>query len=164
MDEEIISINLLCNTEYKYAYVDKEEEINTSRIGTYHILELVKRDDKWLISKEWYNDPFTDSLKLDNIKVDSIKEYILSQGPRDFSNIGERRENAVQYAHRYCGAASEEKYGFEYNKNIETIIPEEEIVQTSLHKSFMKEANSKKTTLGIMIKTALPVLGLMLKV
>lgn len=116
MDEEIISINLLCNTEYKYAYVDKEEEINTSRIGTYHILELVKRDDKWLISKEWYNDPFTDSLKLDNIKVDSIKEYILSQGPRDFSNIGERRENAVQYAHRYCGAASEEKYGFEYNK------------------------------------------------
>jgi len=77
---------------------------------------LVNRNDRWLISKEWYNDPFADSLKLDNIKVDSIREYILSQGPRDFSNIGERRQNAVEYAHRYCGAASEEKYGFQYNK------------------------------------------------
>lgn len=116
MSDEKIIINLLCNTEYKYVYENEKDKINISRIGTYHILELVNRNDRWLISKEWYNDPFADSLKLDNIKVDSIREYILSQGPRDFSNIGERRQNAVEYAHRYCGAASEEKYGFQYNK------------------------------------------------
>ncbi|WP_373000117.1 amidase domain-containing protein, partial [Lutispora sp.] len=115
-DEERVSVNLLCNTEYKYVYEDKPDEVNTSRIGTYHVLELVKKNDLWLISKEWYNDPFADSLKLDNIKVDSIKEFILSQGPRDLSDIGERRKGAVEYADRYCGAASEEQYGYQYNK------------------------------------------------
>jgi len=116
MGEEHVSVYLLCNTEYKYAYEDRPDEINTFRIGTYHILDLVKKDDLWLISKEWYTDPFADSLNLDNIKVDSIKEFILSQGPRDLSDIGERRKGAVEYADRYCGAATEEQYGFQYNK------------------------------------------------
>jgi len=114
--EDHISVTLLCNTEYKYVYEDKPDEINVSRIGTYHILDLVKKDDLWFISKEWYNDPFADSLNLDSPKVDSIKEFILSQGPRDFSSIGERRKGAVEYADRYCGAASEEHYGYQYNK------------------------------------------------
>jgi len=114
--EDRLSANILCSTEYKYIYEDKPDEVNNCKIGTHHVLELIKKDDMWVIAKEWYKDPFADSLKLDNLKVDSIKQYILSQSPRELSNIGERREKAVEYADRYCGAASEEQYGFKYNK------------------------------------------------
>ncbi|MDD2481408.1 MAG: amidase domain-containing protein [Lutispora sp.] len=114
--EDRLSANILCSTEYKYIYEDKPDEVNSCKIGTHHVLELIKQDDIWVIAKEWYKDPFADSLKLDNLKVDSIKQYILSQSPRELSNIGERREKAVEYADRYCGAASEEQYGFKYNK------------------------------------------------
>ena len=111
-----ISVNLMCNTEYKYIYEDRPEEVNSSRIGTYHVLDLARIDGSLIITKEWYKDPFADSLKLENIKADSIKQYILSQEARDQSNINERRKSAVQYADMYCGAASEEKYEYRYNK------------------------------------------------
>jgi len=112
----IFSINLLCSTEYKYVYENHPEVENSSRIGTYHNLQLVNKDGVWIISKEWYKDPFGDSLNLDNIKADSIKSYILTQGLRDFSTLAPRRINAVKYADEFCGAASEEVYGFKYNK------------------------------------------------
>lgn len=109
------SVYLLCSTEYKYIYEDQPDIENSSRIGTYHILNLVNRDGNWVIIKEWYKDPFGDSLNLDNIKVNSIKEYIMAQGTRDFSSLSRRRIDAVDYADKYCGAASEEKYEFKYN-------------------------------------------------
>lgn len=109
-------VNLLCSTEYKYIYEDQPELINTCRIGTYHLLNLINKDGTWIIIKEWYNDPFADSLKLDSLKSDSIRQYILSQQSRDISGISGRRIKAVKYANEYCGAASEEQYGFKYNK------------------------------------------------
>ena len=63
---------VLCNTEYKYVYEDNPEVVNTSRIGTYHSINLNKKDNKWIITKEWYTDPFADSLKLEDIKIDKI--------------------------------------------------------------------------------------------
>lgn len=110
------SVNLICSTEYKYAYENNSENINSSRIGTYHILNLNNKEGEWVITKEWYKDPFADSLDLDNIKTDTMKEFILSQSSRDFSTLKERRVEAVEYAKKYCGAASEEQYGFKYNK------------------------------------------------
>ena len=110
------SVSLLCSTEYKYIYEDQPLVQNNSRIGTYHNIQLVNKDGIWIISKEWYKDPFGDSLNLDNIKADSIKSYILSQSLRDFSSLNQRRINAVMYADQFCGAASEEQYGFKYNK------------------------------------------------
>lgn len=110
------SVNLLCSTEYKYVYDNKSDAINTSRIGTYHMVQLLNKDGVWIVTKEWYKDPFGDSLNLDNIKADSIKEYITSQIGRELSTISDRRKKAVQYADEYCGAASEGKYGFKYNK------------------------------------------------
>ncbi|MEW9096285.1 MAG: amidase domain-containing protein [Clostridiaceae bacterium] len=111
------SVSLLCSTEYKYVYENNPEEVNISRIGTYHILNLINRRGMWIITKEWYKDPFADSLNLDNIKTDSIKEFILNQSCRDFSNMNERRIKAIEYADKYCGAANEKKYGFIYNKD-----------------------------------------------
>lgn len=118
------SANLICSTEYKYYYLNSPEESNTFRIGTYHILTLNNKSGVWQISKEWYTDPFADSLNLDNIKADSIKEYILSQSARDFVGISERRINTVKYGDKYSGAANEEQYGFTYNKKYRDFNPQ----------------------------------------
>lgn len=110
------TLNLLCSTEYKYVYDNNLGVVNTCKIGTYHFLQLERINDSWIITKEWYKDPFGDSLNLDNIKADSIKNYILSQEYRDFSNINERRKKSVEYAKRYCGAAGYKENGYQYNK------------------------------------------------
>ncbi|NOW91838.1 hypothetical protein BCD91_003861 [Clostridium beijerinckii] len=118
------SFSLICNTEYKYIYPDQPEAINSSRMGTYHSFQLSKRDNNWIITKEWYTDPFADSLSLENIKADEIKQYISSQPPRDISNINEKRKGAKEYAERYCGAATIEEYGFKYNNKYRDFNPE----------------------------------------
>ncbi len=110
------SANIVCSTEYKYIYEDKPEELNSCRIGTYHALDIMKKENTWIIAKEWYKDPFADSLNLNRLNEETVKQHILSQGPRDLSGILERRRNAVAYADMYCGAASEEQYGHKYNK------------------------------------------------
>ncbi|MCB2289002.1 amidase domain-containing protein [Clostridium sp. CS001] len=110
------SVYLLCSTEYKYVYDDQPEVENISRIGTYHVLQLTNKDGSLIISKEWYKDPFADSLYLDNTKADSIKSYILSQSKRDLSTINKRRQGAIIYADKYCGAASTSEHEYMYNK------------------------------------------------
>lgn len=111
-----LSVNLICSTQYRYSYKDSPDSINVFRIGTSHVLNIVKRDNRWIITKEWYKDPFADSLKINNLKVDSIKNYIMTQTARDISTINDRRKSAVEYADKYCGTASEEEYGLKYNK------------------------------------------------
>jgi hypothetical protein len=120
----IFSVYLLCSTEYKYVYENQPELENISRIGTYHNLQLINKDGTWVISKEWYKDPFADSLNLNNIKADSIREYILSQNTRDFSTLHKRRIKAIEYADKYCGAASIEEYGYKYNKKYRDYNPQ----------------------------------------
>ncbi|NMM64875.1 amidase domain-containing protein [Clostridium sp. P21] len=110
------TVNLLCSMEYKYIYENDPQLINISRIGMHHLLNIIDKDGVWLITKEWYEDPFADSLNLDNLKVDSIRQYISSQQSRDISNISSRRIKAVEYADQYCGAANDEVFGFKYNK------------------------------------------------
>lgn len=110
------SVNMLCSTEYSYRYENSPDEINSFRLGTYHSLNLNNKGGEWLITKEWYTDPFTDALNPNSLKVDSIKQYIQSQGPRDFSALSKRRLDAVSYADKFSGAANEEKYGFTFNR------------------------------------------------
>ncbi|HWQ29535.1 MAG TPA: amidase domain-containing protein [Negativicutes bacterium] len=110
------SVNLMCSTEYKYVYENDPETVNSSRIGTYHILDLKYKDEAWVITREWYKDPFEDSLNLERINADSISEYISTHEARDLSTIIDRRKKAVEYADRYTGAAGTEEYDFKYNK------------------------------------------------
>lgn len=117
-------VNLLCSTEYKYVYENQIEAVNSSRIGTYHNLTVNKKDGEWIITKEWYTDPFADSLNLENIKADDIKQYILSQESRSTENSNERRINAVEYAKKFCGAASEKEHGYKYNKKYRDYNPQ----------------------------------------
>ncbi|WP_434297621.1 amidase domain-containing protein [Clostridium sporogenes] len=119
------SINLLCSTEYKYIYENDPEKVNTSTIGTNHLVNLAKQEDEWVITKEWYKDPFADSLNINNLKKpDDIREYILSNSSKDFSDLNERRLNCIEYADKYCGTASNGKYGYKYNKKYRNYNPQ----------------------------------------
>ncbi|OCL26974.1 amidase domain-containing protein [Orenia metallireducens] len=111
------STTLLVSTEYRYAYEDSPEKYNSFRIGAYHAFDIIPKDDKWVISKEWYLDPTDDSLELDQSKVEEVKQIILSGETKDLSNLNKRRLKAVEYADKYCGTASLPKYGFKYNPN-----------------------------------------------
>ena len=113
---EGFTVNLMCSTEYRYIYENEPGKVNKSRIGTHHVLDMLYKNEAWIITREWYKDPFEDIINLGKIKVDAVSQYISTHPPRDLSNIGDRRENAVKYAEMYCGAAGEEKYGFKYNK------------------------------------------------
>lgn len=124
VSEKTATISLSCSTEYKYVYENQTERVNSSRIGTYHIMQLSKKDNNWVVVKEWYKDPFADSLNLENIKVDSIKKFILSQDERKLQDINERRKNVSNYGFEFCGAGNEEGTGFNYNKKYRNYNPE----------------------------------------
>nr|WP_255547844.1 amidase domain-containing protein [Crassaminicella indica] len=116
-----ITVNLTVCSEYKYVYENDPEKINLFRIGTYHSLDIRPTEEGWVIIREWYTDPFADSMHLEQVKTEKIKEYILSQDVRDFSNMIERRKNAVCYADKYCGAAGDREYS--YNKKYKNYNP-----------------------------------------
>ncbi|MEJ6949778.1 amidase domain-containing protein [Natronospora cellulosivora (SeqCode)] len=109
------SINLMVNTEYQYNYLDEPEVLNSFRIGTYHTLDLMPYDEEWLITKEWYTDPFADSLNTDDLENPKISEIINSQEAKDLKNLKQKRLDAIEYLDKYCGAATLPEYGYKYN-------------------------------------------------
>jgi len=115
-------INFAATTTYIYSYINDSEKTNLFRIGTYHSMDIVPAREKWLITREWYTDPFADSLNLDEIKSVQITNFILS---RNFENksISKRQQSAVEYADKYCGAAADERYGIEYNSRYKNYNP-----------------------------------------
>jgi hypothetical protein len=109
---------VVVSTIYKYAYEDQPYNENVFRIGTYHSLDLIpgSTEGSWLISREWYLDPFQDSLNHKAFDSDEVKQFVLSQSERDFSEISDQRKKAVEYADFWAGAASDGQYGYDYNK------------------------------------------------
>lgn len=107
---------IICDvsTEYKYSYENEPDKINMFRIGTYHYLHVKIKDGNYIITKEWYTDPFADSLNLENIKSDDIKNYIISH-EEIHPQLTKEQEKAIEYAHRYCGAAADEEFGLKFN-------------------------------------------------
>lgn len=104
---------VVVSTEYHYKYLNSDEN-NLFKLGTYHYFNIKKNGDEFLISKEWYTDPFSDSLELNDLKSDEIKDFILSQKKPEL-NLSDKIIKAINYAHIYCGAASDNKNGFKYN-------------------------------------------------
>ncbi|MDD4495576.1 MAG: amidase domain-containing protein [Eubacteriales bacterium] len=103
-------------TTYTYIYENDPLSVNLFRIGSHHSLDIKPSGDEWLITKEWYTDPFADSLQLDDLKEDQFRELILSGNPRDFSDLNPRRIKAIDYADKYVGTAGNTQTGFSYNK------------------------------------------------
>lgn len=109
------TVNFLMSTEYRYVYNDAPREINDMRIGTYHEIDLMTNEGGWLITREWYTDPFADSLGLEKLKTDEVLDIIMSHGPREFTDMNEGRKSAVAYADKYVGAADSGENGYGYN-------------------------------------------------
>lgn len=114
-----------CNvaTEYNYSYVDSPHINNSFRIGTNHYINLKKVGDKYIITKEWYTDPFADSLNKKKIKSDEISEYILAQTKPDYTP-NERVQKSIEYAHKYCGISYDEEFLFKYNNKYKNHNPD----------------------------------------
>lgn len=113
---------------YKFEYIypkDPEQVTNSFGVGIRHSLGLVKKDDRLLVSHDWYTDCFEDALKAYDpaiVQIDQNKEptVALNCRPRgeDYVPSSGRynRIKALQYAHKYCGAANGEGNNFKYNK------------------------------------------------
>lgn len=122
-EEDLYGIICTVSTEYKYSYENQPEITNMFRIGTYHYLNVIIRDNQYVITKEWYTDPFADSLNLDNLKSNDIKNYILAKEAVDVELTPEQQK-AIEYAHKYCGAAADEEHGFKFNPKYRDYNPE----------------------------------------
>ncbi len=122
-EDDLYGIICTVSTEYKYSYENQKDVVNMFRIGTYHYLNVKIRDNQYIITKEWYTDPFADSLNLENIKSEDIRDYILKQEPVKLELTPEQNK-AVNYAHQYCGAAADEEYGLKFNSNYKDFNPD----------------------------------------
>ncbi|NLY75152.1 MAG: amidase domain-containing protein [Firmicutes bacterium] len=112
---ERVRVTFLTSTEYRYLYLNQPQTVNLMRIGAYHSLELINKDSRWLIRREWYTDPFADALAMDSEQLLADRLFILAQQPRTFPGLNPRRLKAVAYADEYCGAAANDEQGFKYN-------------------------------------------------
>lgn len=125
---------LLVDEYYKFQYNYKNDITPTTNIfgvGLTHSMELIKKDEKWIIYSDWYLDCFEDALKsylgeIKDYKIDIKKEPIYNLGscPKTPSEVkvvakgSYDRINAVKYADKYCGipwaSGSSTKYNRKY--------------------------------------------------
>ena len=114
-ETNIYSTIAVVSTEFHYSYDnDEDKKNNMFRLGTYHYLNLKLEDEGFIITKEWYTNPFADSLNLNNLKSEEIKTYINNKKAPELV-LTDRVKKAIAYAHKYCGAAANVEEGFNYN-------------------------------------------------
>ena len=124
-EKETDLYGIICNvaTDYNYSYENEKDVKNIFRIGTEHYLNVKIKENQYIITKEWYTDPFADSLNLENIKSDDIRSYILAQQKPDIQ-LTQEQQKAIDYAHRYCGVSTEEEYEFKFNREYKNFNPD----------------------------------------
>lgn len=110
-------------TAFTYSYLDTPDVANTFYLGTSHYMNLKKDGDRYVITKEWYTDPFADSLHLDSLKTEEMKDFILHHTAPEY-NPSERTQKAINYAHQYCGVNPNPEFNFKYNKAYKNFNPD----------------------------------------
>ncbi|WFA10114.1 amidase domain-containing protein [Tissierella sp. Yu-01] len=109
-------VSLAVTTKYTYQYnLESDEDKNSFGLGTYHTLDLIKDNNGWVITKEWYSDPCRDSLNLESLNLEFVKDIIKAGKPKNLSNLNENRKVAIDYADEHCGVARPPNYSFQYN-------------------------------------------------
>lgn len=120
------TIRISLEETYKFDYIypsDKEPVTNSFGVGIRHTLDLVEKDEKYLIYSDWYTDCFEDAI---SHYSGEIRENPASNIPESIPEAAEvlnsankpyyNREKAVEYADKYCGAAWGSGNNFKYNK------------------------------------------------
>ena len=100
---------------YKFDYEYKSDETPTKNsfgVSIQHTVDLVKKDDGWIIFTDWYTDCFEDALKsysadTDNLdKQTSPPKYNINSCSKNYEPNYEGKYNrikAIEYADKYCG-------------------------------------------------------------
>ena len=122
-EEDLYGILCFNSTAFTYSYLDTPDITNTFYLGTSHYINLRKDGEHYIITKEWYTDPFADSLNLDILKSDEMKNFILHHEAPNFK-MTERTQKAMDYAHMYCGVSPNPELNFKYNKAYKNFNPD----------------------------------------
>lgn len=125
-------LRLLVDEYYKFEYSYKNDikpTTNSFGVGLTHSMEIIKKDDKWIIFSDWYLDCFEDALKSYSGEIKGFKLpdynnsiYKLGNQPKIKSEIKVvakghyDKANAVKYADKYCGIPWASGNSTKYNK------------------------------------------------
>ena len=103
-EKETDLYGIICNvaTDYNYSYENEKDVKNIFRIGTEHYLNVKIKDNQYIITKEWYTDPFADSLNLENIKSDDIRSYIWNCSSQLYDRNHRYQEHDKIFFNHYC--------------------------------------------------------------
>ncbi len=111
------SLNLLISSKYYYTYKNQESpKTNSFKLGTHHYMDIMPSNEKLMITKEWYTNPFTYA-SAKNSANDKFWKIISSNNSQNNNHINETRKKAVDYADKFTGAANlknEHLYNPEY--------------------------------------------------
>ena len=112
--ESAVRVYLNDRTKMSYIYADqKDGPLNEFCFATYHTMNLIKRDDKWYVTVDWYSDPLEDTIPDERMpQADTPQEETVSGG----SWFKYDRAKAIEYADKYCGANYIIEDGYKYNK------------------------------------------------
>lgn len=121
------NIKVALEESYNFNYIyekDVTPVTNSFGVGIRHTLNLIHRNNNFLIYNDWYTDCFEDGLLAYSGNIEEIKNteciYDVSSlaKPDTPINTKERynRIKAVEYADKYCGAAFGSGNNFKYNK------------------------------------------------
>lgn len=95
------TVSLIVRTRLAYQY-ESHPGINQMGVGSWHWLQLVRRDGTWQVAKEYYLDAMGDEWTLPYSAPSAPRalsaEPVASRGRLD-------RPGVVSYAEEYCGAA-----------------------------------------------------------
>ncbi|TXK84266.1 amidase domain-containing protein [Paenibacillus sp. N3.4] len=117
----IARVSLNQSLQLSYVFISDKYNPQSFGIGTRHGLTLKKMNGEWVVLREWYTDPLSENPKL-------IPEFTGFPNPAFLKyqtttlQTGEKakrrynREQAVQYANKYAGAAWGAGNDHRYNK------------------------------------------------
>lgn len=109
-----VKLTLGHSQQIAYTYHDTPSKMNWFGLGTWHVMTLTKKDNRWVVAKEWFLDPLEENPK-------KIPAGVLPPSPSDRSIPSGKqynRQRAVDYANKYAGlawgAGNEGKYNRKY--------------------------------------------------
>ena len=127
-------VDFLHSAKFAYIYPQKPDIPQSFGIGSRRAVELIKKDNRWIIKREWYLDPFENRLEIPQELQDHLKKESNQTSPPVIGNslnyfqfeivptttttVKKRydREKAVAYADKYSGATFGSANNWRYNK------------------------------------------------
>ncbi|HYF80813.1 MAG TPA: amidase domain-containing protein [Symbiobacteriaceae bacterium] len=98
-----------------------EQTVNRFGVGSRHVLELRRHEEKWVVASEWYSDPLGDDSEVPDVMPSLVPEGLplpAVSAPEPAAAMrkgGYDRQGAIAYADKFCGLAAGCGNGHRYN-------------------------------------------------